>query len=139
MKVSFTLLLACVHAAPAPQSVIAPDLSLFAQADPIQNLPQTAPIETQVWPVLPYSYSYTVSDPDTGNYQNKAEIMNELGEVFGSYSVLMPDNIIYTTFYNVTGNSGFVARVEKSLAQPAPPAAPTPASIPTADLPGLII
>lgn len=44
---------------------------------------------------------------------------NELGEVYGSYSVLMPDNIIYTTTYNVTSNSGFVARVEKSLPQPA--------------------
>lgn len=64
-----------------------------------------------------------MSDPETGNYQNKAEIKNELGEVFGSYSVLMPDNIIYTTTYNITGNSGFVARVEKSLPQPAPPPA----------------
>ena len=46
--------------------------------------------------------------------------MNEFGEVFGSYSVLMPDNIIYTTIYNVTANSGFVARVEKSFPQFAP-------------------
>ncbi|XP_045102805.1 uncharacterized protein LOC123499169 isoform X2 [Portunus trituberculatus] len=125
MKVSLPLLavlIASIQSAPAPQSVILPNLPLFEQTDPTQNLPQTAPTETQVWPVLPYSYSYTVSDLDTNNFQNKAEIMNELGDVFGSYSVLMPDNIIYTTTYNVTGNSGFVARVEKSLPQLAPPA-----------------
>ncbi|XP_050737877.1 uncharacterized protein LOC127009136 [Eriocheir sinensis] len=85
----------------------------------LHAFPNAVPVESQVWPIIPYSYTYSVSDPETGNYQNKAEMKNDLGEVFGSYSVLMPDNMIYTTIYNVTGTSGFMARVEKSLPQPA--------------------
>lgn len=68
-------------------------------------------------PIRPYSYSYDVSDPLTYNFQNKAEIKTVTGDVFGSYSVLMPDNYIYTTTYNVTGNSGYIARLVKTLAQ----------------------
>lgn len=68
-------------------------------------------------PIRPYSYSYDVSDPPTYNFQNKAEIKTVTGDVFGSYSVLMPDNYIYTTTYNVTGNSGYIARLVKTLAQ----------------------
>ena len=50
------------------------------------------------------------------NFQNKAEMMDENGNVYGSYSVLMPDGIIYTTSYNVTKEGGYVARITKTPA-----------------------
>ena len=49
-------------------------------------------------------------------WKNKAEMKTETGDVFGSYSVLMPDGYIYTTTYNVTGDSGYVSRLVKTLA-----------------------
>lgn len=67
--------------------------------------------------IIPYNYGYEVQDPETNNFQNKAEIKTPNGDVYGSYSVLMPDGYIYTTTYNVTGNSGFVSRLVKTLAQ----------------------
>ena len=66
--------------------------------------------------MIPYSYQYEVQDADTANFQNKAELKTETGDVYGSYSVLMPDGYIYTTTYNVTGTSGYVARLIKTLA-----------------------
>ena len=56
-----------------------------------------------------------MEDPLTNNFQNKAEMKDANGNVFGSYSVLMPDGYIYTTSYNVTGQSGFVSRLVKTL------------------------
>ncbi|CAL4196196.1 unnamed protein product, partial [Meganyctiphanes norvegica] len=66
--------------------------------------------------IIPYSYGYEVQDPLTNNYQNKAEIKTANGDVFGSYSVLMPDGYIYTTTYNSTLTTGFVSRLVKTLA-----------------------
>ncbi|KAK7073551.1 hypothetical protein SK128_017188, partial [Halocaridina rubra] len=76
-------------------------------------------------PIRPYSNAYEISDPPSNNFQNKAEIKNANGDVFGSYSVLMPDNFIYTTTYNVTGLSGFVYNLVKTPANPAAAAATT--------------
>lgn len=73
--------------------------------------------QEQEYDIIPYNYGYEVQDADTNNYQNKAEIMTPNGDVYGSYSVLMPDGYIYTTTYNVTGDSGFVSRLVKTLAQ----------------------
>ncbi|KAA0183356.1 hypothetical protein HAZT_HAZT010224 [Hyalella azteca] len=67
--------------------------------------------------IIPYNYGYEVQDPETNNFQNKAEIKTSEGDVYGSYSVLMPDGYIYTTTYNVTGDSGYVSRLVKTLAQ----------------------
>ncbi|KAF2350230.1 Insect cuticle protein [Trinorchestia longiramus] len=67
--------------------------------------------------IIPYNYGYEVQDPETNNFQNKAEIKTSEGDVYGSYSVLMPDGYIYTTTYNVTGDSGFISRLVKTLAQ----------------------
>lgn len=69
----------------------------------------------QVYPVIPYSYHYEVQDVSSGNYQNRAEMKTSAGDVYGSYSVLMPDGYIYTTTYNVTGASGYHARLVKTL------------------------
>lgn len=91
--------LATALCAPAPQSVV----------------PATGPAE-QIYPIIPYSYQYEVQDAPTGNYQNKAEMKTANGDVFGSYSVLMPDGYIYTTTYNVTGPSGYVANLVRTLA-----------------------
>ncbi|XP_063585368.1 uncharacterized protein LOC134762752 [Penaeus indicus] len=68
-------------------------------------------------PIIPYSYQYETNDAATGNFHNKAEIKTALGHVFGSWSVLMPDGYIYTTSYNVTGNSGFLPVIVKTLPQ----------------------
>lgn len=78
-------------------------------------VPGTGPAE-QVWPPIPYSFQYEVQDAATGNYQNRAEIKTEDGTVRGSYSVLLPDGFIYLTTYNVTGSSGFVYNMVRSLA-----------------------
>lgn len=67
-------------------------------------------------PIRPYSYGYEINDPETRNFQNKAEIKTEAGDVYGSYSVLMPDNYIYTTTYNATALTGYVAHLVKTLA-----------------------
>lgn len=78
----------------------------------------TGPAE-QVWPPIPYSFQYEIQDIETGNYQNRAEMKTETGDVFGSYSVMMPDGYIYTTTYNVTGSSGFISNLIRTLAEPA--------------------
>jgi len=78
-------------------------------------VPGTGPAQ-QVWPPIPYSFQYEVQDAATGNYQNRAEIKTEDGTVRGSYSVLLPDGFIYLTTYNVTGTSGFVYNMVRSLA-----------------------
>jgi len=77
----------------------------------------TGPAE-QVWPPIPYSFQYEIQDTETGNYQNRAEMKTETGDVFGSYSVMMPDGYIYTTTYNVTGSSGFISNLIRTLAEP---------------------
>merc|ERR1712106_411998 len=74
--------------------------------------------------IIPYSYGYEVQDAATQNFQNKAEIKTENGDVFGSYSQLMPDGKIYTTTYNVTGNNGYRATLR--ITDPGPlPSAPS--------------
>ncbi|XP_068230746.1 cuticle protein 19.8-like [Palaemon carinicauda] len=92
-----------------------------------QQGPAPAVGQSAVWPVRPYSYAYEISDPATGNFQNKAEIKNANNDVFGSWSVLMPDNYIYTTSYNVTGLSGFLYNLVKTPANPAAATAVTAA------------
>ncbi|KAK7072912.1 hypothetical protein SK128_024402 [Halocaridina rubra] len=59
------------------------------------------------WDIIPYEKSWEVSDPKTNNYQNWVEIKLPNGDVFGSYSVLLPNNEIHTTTYNVTGDKGY--------------------------------
>ncbi|CAL4124601.1 unnamed protein product, partial [Meganyctiphanes norvegica] len=77
--------------------------------------------------IIPYSYGYEVQDAATQNFQNKAEIKTENGDVFGSYSQLMPDGKIYTTTYNVTGNNGYRAtlRITDPGPLPSAPSSPT--------------
>ncbi|XP_066942644.1 cuticle protein 8-like [Macrobrachium rosenbergii] len=86
MKVlALLMLVAAVFSAPSPQ----------------------APVAEPVYPIIPYEFAYEVADPPTNNYQNRAEIKLPNGDVFGSWSVLLPDGIIQTVTYNVTGNLGF--------------------------------
>merc|ERR1712212_811919 len=89
MKVLVVLLVsaAMVLASPAPQ---APAATLATQQA-----------------VIPYNYGYEIADAATNNFQNRAEIKTPNGDVFGSYSYLMPTNEIFTMSYNVTGNLGF--------------------------------
>jgi len=84
MKVVFALVALCIVA-----STIATPLPQISQ------------------PIIPYSYAYEVQDPEHNNYHNKAEVKNENGDVFGSYSLLHSDGLIYTTTYNVTAGNGF--------------------------------
>ncbi|XP_076062347.1 larval cuticle protein A1A-like [Oratosquilla oratoria] len=58
-----------------------------------------------------YDFGYEVQDEATNNFQNRAEIKTVLGDVFGSYSLLMPNGFIYTTTYTVTGKEGFKAKL----------------------------
>jgi len=80
-------------------------------------VPATGPAE-QVWPPLPYSYQYEIKDEATNNFQNRYEMKTETGAVYGSWSVMMPDGYIYTTTYNVTGPSGFLSNMVRSLPTP---------------------
>ncbi|XP_064100818.1 uncharacterized protein LOC135211439 [Macrobrachium nipponense] len=57
--------------------------------------------------IIPYETSWQVSDPEGNNFQNFFEIKLPNGDVYGSYSVLLPNNEIHTTTYNVTGNKGY--------------------------------
>ncbi|XP_071532196.1 uncharacterized protein [Panulirus ornatus] len=67
-------------------------------------LPYSADIDK---PVVLYEFAYEVSDPDTGNFQNRVEVKLANGDVFGSWSVLLPSQVIMTVVYNVTDNQGF--------------------------------
>ncbi|XP_042858707.1 uncharacterized protein LOC122244798 [Penaeus japonicus] len=70
--------------------------------------PQVQPAaQTTQYPIIPYNYGYEIADAPTNNFQNRAEIKLPNGDVFGSYSWLMPTNEIFTLSYNVTGNLGF--------------------------------
>ncbi|XP_042878207.1 uncharacterized protein LOC122257173 [Penaeus japonicus] len=60
-----------------------------------------------VQPIIPYNFGYEIADAPTNNFQNRAEIKTPNGDVFGSWSWLMPTNEIFTLSYNVTGNLGF--------------------------------
>jgi len=80
--------------------------------------------------IIPYSYGYEVQDAATQNFQNKAEIKTENGDVFGSYSQLMPDGKIYTTTYNVTGNNGYRATLRITDPGPLPSAPSSSAAAP---------
>ncbi|XP_069171027.1 uncharacterized protein [Procambarus clarkii] len=72
------------------------------------------------WPIIPYEFGYEVADPETNNFQNRAEMKTTNGDVFGSYSLLLPTNEILTLSYNVTGDLGFQYSLVLS---PVPPAA----------------
>nr|XP_053636090.1 uncharacterized protein LOC128691286 [Cherax quadricarinatus] len=63
--------------------------------------------ESTEWPIIPYEFGYEVSDPETNNFHNRAEVKTASGDVFGSYSLLLPTNEVLTLTYNVTGDLGF--------------------------------
>jgi len=65
---------------------------------------------------IPYNYGYEIQDAASNNFQNKAEVKLSNGDVYGSYSVLMPDGYIYTTSYNSTNEDGYRATLVKTLA-----------------------
>lgn len=56
---------------------------------------------------LIYDFGYEVADPETGNFQNRAELKQSNGDVYGSYSYLLPTREILTVIYNVIGDQGF--------------------------------
>lgn len=127
MKVSISLILVSavatlVFTSPLPQE---PSTSPLPQ-DPSTKTVGGIAIGQPV--IIPYSYGYEVQDAATQNFQNKAEIKTETGDVFGSYSQLMPDGKIYTTTYNVTGNSGY--RASLRITDPGP--LPSASSVSTA-------
>lgn len=65
-----------------------------------------------------------MADPITNNFHNRVEVKLPNGDVLGSWSVLLPDNIIQTVVYNVTGNQGFrytITRVPAPTPNVAPP------------------
>ncbi|XP_068230759.1 uncharacterized protein [Palaemon carinicauda] len=59
-----------------------------------------------LYPIIPYEFAFEVADPPTNNFQNRAEVKLPNGDVFGSWSLLLPDGNIQTVTYNVTGNQG---------------------------------
>ncbi|XP_068230760.1 cuticle protein 8-like [Palaemon carinicauda] len=69
-------------------------------------LPQGTHSDT-LYPIIPYEFAFEVADPPTNNFQNRAEVKLPNGDVFGSWSLLLPDGNIQTVTYNVTGNQGF--------------------------------
>merc|ERR1719320_1037117 len=101
-------------------AAVAVVMAVAVVATPVpQDAASSESRESQEWAVIPYNYGYEVQDPDTNNFQNKAEVKTADEDVYGSYSVLMPDGYIYTTTYNVTKGGGYVSRLVKTLAYPA--------------------
>ncbi|XP_042226668.1 uncharacterized protein LOC121869382 [Homarus americanus] len=80
----------------------------------VAGLPAPQSSSSTEWPIIPYDFGYEVSDAETNNYQNRAEIKLPNGDVFGSYSLLRPDNVIMTVTYNVTGDDGFRYSIVKT-------------------------
>ena len=68
--------------------------------------------DTEVYPdeIIPYSYEYTVSDPETNNNFNAVESDDGTGVRSGSYSVSLPDSRIQHVTYT-TDADGYVATV----------------------------
>merc|ERR1712203_1289595 len=52
--------------------------------------------------IIPYSYEYTVSDPETNNNFNAVESDDGTGVRSGSYSVSLPDSRIQHVTYTTT-------------------------------------
>merc|ERR1712212_1110672 len=68
--------------------------------------------DSEVYPdeIIPYSYEYTVSDPETNNNFNAVESDDGTGVRSGSYSVSLPDSRIQHVVYT-TDADGYVATV----------------------------
>ena len=68
--------------------------------------------DSEVYPdeIIPYSYEYTVSDPETNNNFNAVESDDGTGVRTGSYSVSLPDSRIQHVTYTTDAN-GYVATV----------------------------
>merc|ERR1711936_200900 len=68
--------------------------------------------DSEVYPdeIIPYSYEYTVSDPETNNNFNAVESDDGTGVRSGSYSVSLPDSRIQHVTYTTDAN-GYVATV----------------------------
>merc|ERR1712087_556788 len=68
--------------------------------------------DSEVYPdeIIPYSYEYTVSDPETNNNFNAVESDDGTGVRSGSYSVSLPDLRIQHVVYT-TDADGYVATV----------------------------
>merc|ERR1711970_436125 len=47
----------------------------------------------------PYNFGFEVSDDNTTNYQNRVETSDGNGHIKGSYSYVLPDNMVYTVTY----------------------------------------
>jgi len=77
------------------------------------NCAPTGDNSEESWEIIPYNYGYEIQDPESGNFQNKAEVKLPNGDVFGSYSVLMPDGYVYTTTYNITAANGYTTHLAK--------------------------
>jgi len=79
----------------------------------VLSLSSSAPLpeESQEIVHIPYNFAYEVSDPASNNFYNRVELKNENGEVIGSYSVYMPDGLIYTTSYRADADNGYVANL----------------------------
>jgi len=78
----------------------------------VLSLSSAAPLPEESREVyIPYNFAYEVSDPESNNFYNRAEVKNEQGEVIGSYSVYMPDGLIYTTSYKAGPGIGYTANL----------------------------
>merc|ERR1712200_172058 len=68
--------------------------------------------DTEIYPdeIIPYSYEYTVSDPETNNNFNAVESDDGTGVRTGSYSVSLPDSRIQHVTYT-TDADGYVATI----------------------------
>jgi len=75
------------------------------------SLTSAAPLPEEPVVHIPYNFAYEVQDPESNNFYNRAEVKNEEGVVIGSYSVYMPDGLIYTTSYKATPDDGYTANL----------------------------
>ena len=62
----------------------------------------------------PYVYKYGIQDDLSGTNFEKSESQNVIGNVGGSFSVVLPDGRIQTVTYTADHDNGFVADVTYS-------------------------
>merc|ERR1712048_664147 len=109
MKVTF-----CLSAALAAPVVAGP----VYHAAPVYHAPVAvaAPVYKAAAPVyadevLPYSYTYAVSDDYSNSRFNAAESSDGAGNAEGSYSVALPDGRTQNVAYKADPYNGYVAEV----------------------------
>ncbi|XP_060840016.1 cuticle protein 8-like [Rhopalosiphum padi] len=104
MAVKMIVFIACLSSAALAQYVV-PAYPVYHVAPVKANVPVNAP--------TPYSFVYSVNDPNTYDVKSQAESSDGNGNVKGFYSLLEADGSTRTVEYTADDYNGFNAVVKK--------------------------